>query len=97
MQAVRGFRAIASAEAISWLVLIVATAVKYAADQPVGVRIMGPIHGVLFIGYVLLALNVRTQLGWSGRTLFIVLVDAVLPAGGLVVARRADLQPALVE
>ncbi|PZS19763.1 MAG: DUF3817 domain-containing protein [Pseudonocardiales bacterium] len=97
MHAVRAFRAVAVAEAFSWLALIVATVVKYTADQPVGVKILGPIHGVLFIGYVLLALSVRAQLRWSGSTLLIVLVDAVLPGGGLVVARRADLRPAAVE
>jgi integral membrane protein len=93
MQAVRALRAVAVAEAISWLALIVATVVKYSADQPVAVKILGPIHGVLFIAYVALALSVRTQLRWGARTLLIVLVDAVLPGGGLVVARRSDLQP----
>ncbi len=93
MQAVRLLRAVAVAEATSWLALIVATIVKYSADHPIGVKILGPIHGVLFIAYVALALAVRSQLRWSTRTTLIVLVDAVLPGGGLIVARRADLQP----
>ncbi|MDT4956473.1 MAG: hypothetical protein QOG22_2393 [Pseudonocardiales bacterium] len=96
MQAVHAFRAIAVAEAISWLALIVATIVKYTADQPVGVKILGPIHGVLFIAYVVLALAVRAQLRWNAKTSLIVLVDSVLPGGGLVVARRADLKPVTV-
>lgn len=93
MRTVRAFRAVAVAEAISWLALIVATVVKYAAHQPVGVQILGPIHGVLFIGYVGLALAVGRRLGWNGRTLLIVLLDSVLPGGGLIVARRDDLRP----
>jgi len=96
MQAVRSFRAVAVAEAISWLALIVATVVKYTADQPAAVKILGPIHGVLFIAYVVLAMSVRTQLRWNARTLAIVLADAVLPGGGFVVARRADLRPATI-
>ncbi len=87
------FRWIAIAEATSWLVLIVATIVKYSASAPLGVKIMGPIHGVLFIVYVLLALSLRGPLRWDGRTLLIVLVDSILPTGGFFVARRADLQP----
>jgi integral membrane protein len=96
MQAVPAFRTVAVAEAISWLALIVATIVKYTAEQPIGVKILGPVHGILFIAYVILALAVRTQLRWSARTTLIVLVDSVLPGGGLVVARRADLQPVAV-
>lgn len=91
MQTVRAFRVIAVAEAISWLALIVATVVKYSADAPQGVKILGPIHGVLFIGYVLLALQLRSQLRWSGKTFLIVLADAILPGGGFIVARRSDL------
>ncbi|MDT4975020.1 MAG: hypothetical protein QOG98_778, partial [Pseudonocardiales bacterium] len=64
--------------------------------HPIGVKILGPIHGVLFIAYVVLALAVRAQLRWNAKTLLIVLVDAVLPGGGLVVARRADLKPVTV-
>lgn len=93
MQAVRAFRAVAVAEAVSWLALIVATIVKYTAEHPIGVRILGPIHGLLFIAYVILALTVRPQLRWTARTTLIVLVDSVLPGGGLIVARRADLRP----
>jgi integral membrane protein len=91
MLTVRAFRTVAVAEAVSWLALIVATVVKYAADAPMGVQVLGPIHGVLFIAYVLLALSVRAQLHWSGRTFLIVLADAILPGGGFVVARRPDL------
>jgi integral membrane protein len=96
MQAVRAFRAVAVAEAISWLALIVATVIKYTADHPVGVKILGPIHGVLFIAYVVLALAVRSQLRWDAKTSLIVLIDAVLPGGGLVVARRTDLKPVTI-
>jgi integral membrane protein len=97
MQIVRAFRAVAVLEASSWLALIVATIVKYSADAPIGVRVLGPIHGVLFIGYVLLAVNLRAQLRWDGRTLLTVLAEAIIPGGGFLVARRTDLrQPAAV-
>ena len=92
---VRAFRLVAVLEAISWLVLIVATVVKYATTphKQLGVQIMGPIHGVLFIVYVLLALfEVRGKLRWDGRTTGIVLLDSVIPFGGFVVARRSDLR-----
>lgn len=89
--AVRALRIVAVLEAISWLVLIVATIVKYTADAPLGVHIMGPVHGVLFIAYVGLAVVVRRELRWNARTTIIVLADSIIPFGGFVVARRADL------
>jgi integral membrane protein len=93
MSTSRAFRWIAIAEATSWLILIVATIVKYSADAPGGVKVMGPIHGTLFIVYVLIALKLRFQLRWTLRTLGIVLVDSIIPAGGFIVARRSDLKP----
>jgi integral membrane protein len=83
----RTFRITALAEATSFLALLVATYVKYGHDQPVGVQILGPIHGLLFIAYVLLALNLAARAGWSLRTTALVLVGAVLPFGGYVVDR----------
>lgn len=91
MSMLRAFRAIAVAEAISWLALIVATIVKYSADAPLGVHILGPIHGALFVAYVFVALRARAEHGWSTRTTAVVLIDAVLPTGGFFAARRTDL------
>ncbi len=83
----RSFRITALAEATSFLALLVATYVKYAHDEPGGVEILGPVHGLLFIAYVLLALNLAPRAGWGVRTTVLVLVAAVLPFGGYVVDR----------
>ena len=90
----RWFRGVAVAEAVSWLLLIVATVVKYADDAPLGVHVLGPIHGVLFLAYVALALEVRRRLEWDARTLLIVLAESIVPGGGFLAARRADLRSA---
>lgn len=91
--AVRAFRIVAVLEAISWLALIVATIMKYTADNALGVHIMGPIHGVLFLVYVALVLfEVRAKLRWDARTTLIVLADSIIPGGGFLAARRADLR-----
>ncbi len=88
------FRIIAIMEASSWLILIVATIVKYATTPhaQLGVQIMGPIHGLLFLVYVALAVFVvRRKLRWKAQTTAVVLFDSVLPFGGFLVARRRDL------
>ncbi len=89
----RSFRITALAEATSFLALLVATYVKYGHDQPIGVQILGPIHGLLFVGYVLLAVNLAPRAGWSLRTTAMVLVGAVLPFGGYVVDRWLARRP----
>ena len=90
---VRSFRVVALAEATSFLALLVATYVKYGHDEPLGVEILGPLHGLLFIAYVLLALNLAPRAGWSARTTVMVLVGAVLPFGGYVVDRWLARRP----
>jgi integral membrane protein len=88
----RAFRVVAVAEAISWLLLIVATIVKYSADEALGVHVLGPIHGVLFLVYVGLSLEVRRRVHWDARTTLVVLAESIIPGGGFLAARRGDLR-----
>jgi integral membrane protein len=90
----KALRVVAVVEAISWLLLIVATIVKYSTEphKALGVQIMGPVHGVLFLAYVALTLEVRRRLHWDGRTTLVVLAESILPGGGFLAARRADLR-----
>lgn len=83
------FRYVALAEATSFLILLVAMIFKYGLDAPEGVQVMGPVHGLLFLAYVGIALGVRLlgRAGWSPLETLGVLVGAVLPLGGFVVDR----------
>ena len=49
---IKNFRIVALVEATSFLILLVATAIKYGADGPDLAPILGPIHGVLFLAYL---------------------------------------------
>ena len=90
--AARAMRWTATAEATSWLLLIVATVIKYAAGRQLGVQILGPIHGALFLLYLVVVAAAWWSLRWSPRTVVVVLVDSLLPGGGFLVARRHDLR-----
>jgi integral membrane protein len=90
--AVRWFRVVALIEAVSYLILLVAVVAKYGFDAPIGVRIMGPVHGVIFLVYAGLAFTVRDELRWSATHTAAVLAAAVLPLGGYLVER--SLSPA---
>lgn len=83
----RNFRYLAIVEATSFLLLLAASVIKRTQDEAIGVEILGPIHGGLFVAYVVVALNIRRDLGWTTKTTLLVLAGAVLPFGGYVVDR----------
>jgi integral membrane protein len=79
------FRRVAILEATSFIALLVATVVKHSGGGELGVSILGPIHGGLFIAYVLLALALHRAAGWSVRTTVLIVLGAVAPFGGYAV------------
>lgn len=79
---------VAIAEAVSFLLLLVAMGFKYGLDEPIGVEIMGPIHGMLFLAFVGLALVAAASLRWRWQQTAVVLASAVIPIGGYVVGHR---------
>lgn len=63
------FRKVAMAEGISFLVLLfIAMPLKYLADEPMAVKIVGTLHGALFVAFMALAYFVKAQhnknFGW---------------------------------
>jgi integral membrane protein len=82
---VRNFRTIALVEATTFLLLLVGSVLKRTSDLGVLVTILGPIHGILFIAYVVFALNLRSPEGWTNRETAGILLGAVLPFGGYFV------------
>ena len=94
----RNFRYVALVEATTFLLLLVASVVKNTGGSEIGVKVLGPIHGLLFIAYVVMALNLRESAGWTGRQTVWILIGAVLPFGGYVVdwwlARREQASAA---
>ena len=74
------FRTVATAEAVSWACLLTGMYFKYLTTAgDLGVRIFGPIHGGIFVAYVLLTLLVARAAGWGRRTTLVGLVCSVPP------------------
>ena len=60
------FRITAYLEGLSFLVLLgIAMPLKYVYGNPFPVRVVGWIHGLLFITYVVLLSSLSAQLHWS--------------------------------
>ncbi|MQA08062.1 MAG: DUF3817 domain-containing protein [Pseudonocardiaceae bacterium] len=84
------FRAIALAEAVSWLGLLIGMYFKYlGGGAEIGVKIFGPIHGAMFIGYVLITLWVVKPLRWDGRMTVMALLASIPPLCSVLFERIA--------
>ncbi len=97
------FRTIAVAEALSWAGLLIAMLFKWVIqDNPHagaegGVPIMGPIHGVIFIAYVVTCLIARPKFGWSAKTTVVALASSIPPFFTYVFEVVADRRGLLAE
>ena len=88
------FRIVALLEAVSYLALLTASVVHRGLDGPDLVGVLGPIHGILFLAYLLLALLVREEQGWTAWQTILVIVASALPFGAFVVNSRMVRDPA---
>ena len=76
----RVFRVLAIAEACSWAGLLIGMFFKYVVvESEIGVQVFGPIHGALFVAYVVVAVTVARPLGWDVRTLLLALGASIPP------------------
>ncbi|WP_433235859.1 DUF3817 domain-containing protein [Streptosporangium sp. CA-135522] len=87
--ALRLFRYVAIAEACSWAGLLVGMFFKYIVESgDLGVKIFGPIHGLLFVLYVAGVLAAARVAHWRVGTIVLGLACAVPPFTSLWFERR---------
>lgn len=83
------FRILGWAEGASFLLLLfVAMPIKYMVGNPEFVKLMGPIHGGLFLLYVLLANYIAKEMNWNIRIRLYSFIASVLPFGTFVFERK---------
>lgn len=88
------FRIVAFLEGVSYLLLLfIATPIKYIAENPEYVKLLGMPHGMLFILYVVLAFFIKSDMKWTGKTFIFVLLASVIPFGTFYVESKL-LKPA---
>jgi integral membrane protein len=84
------FTAVAVAEALSWIGLLAGMFVKYVPrTSEIGVQVFGPIHGGIFVAYVLVALVASRVLRWTPGTTVLALAASVPPLATVWFERRA--------
>ena len=76
----RLFFTVATAEAVTWTLLLIGMFLKYVTQTTeLGVRIGGMMHGVVFIAYVLVTLIVWIDQKWPTKQGVIALGSAIPP------------------
>ncbi len=79
-------RLVALAEGISYVVLLgIAMPLKYLADLPLAVRIVGSLHGLLFVALCGALLHAVLVTPFPMRRAVVVFVASLLPFGAFVI------------
>ncbi len=77
---VTAFRFVAVAEAVSWLGLLIGMFFKYVVDAGQGgVKVFGPIHGTVFLSYLVIALLTWRHQRWPLHVAVLALAASVPP------------------
>ncbi|MEV1023456.1 DUF3817 domain-containing protein [Streptomyces sp. NPDC050264] len=85
--ALRRLRLVSAPEAVSFLLLIVCSVLKRTTEFN-AVPVMGMVHGVLFVLYVLFWLDAWNRTKWSFGRAALYFVLSVLPTGGFFAERK---------
>ena len=89
-------RRFAAAEMVTWGLLLAGMALKYLTrTTDVAVQVFGLLHGVVFLGYVLVALILWVDRRWSVRTVVLTVAAAVPPFLTVWAERRLERDGAL--
>ena len=76
------FRKIAFIEGISFIVLLfIAMPMKYYADMPIAVTIVGGLHGLLFVAFLIMAWEVKREYKKDWAWLAIAFISSIIPFG----------------
>ena len=83
------FRKVAFAEGVSFLVLLlIAMPLKYFANLPMAVTVVGGLHGVLFVGFIVFAYLVKEEhqknISWMVKAF----LASIIPFGTFVMDKE---------
>ena len=89
--AIERLRRVGKIEGVSFLVLLgIAMPLKYLAGQPLAVKVVGWVHGVLFIWFVFTLWRAKARAPLSTAEALGVFIAALLPFGPFVIDQRLE-------
>ncbi|MEU6848050.1 DUF3817 domain-containing protein [Streptomyces sp. NPDC046716] len=85
--AIRRLRLVSAPEAVSFILLLICSVLKRTTDFN-AVPVMGMVHGVLFVLYLVFWLDAWNRAKWSFGRAALYFVLSVLPTGGFFAERK---------
>lgn len=82
------FKLVAILEGISYLCFALTMPLKYALEMPLPNKIVGYIHGFLFIAYIGLSLGLFTTAKYSLKEKLFILAASLIPFATFYVERK---------
>jgi integral membrane protein len=87
------YRVLAYVVGVGLLVLVlVAMPLKYLADSPALVAVVGPLHGFLYMVYLVAAVNLAFRARWSPVKTVLVMLAGTIPFVSFVAERRVTAE-----
>lgn len=85
----RFFKIIAFLEGTSLLLLFFfAMPMKYIFGNPHYIRPFGMTHGLLFIGYMIMAIMLKYEENWTGKKFRIIAFASIIPFGTFYIEKK---------
>ena len=72
------------------VLVLVAMPLKYFADSPTMVEIVGPVHGFLYMAYLVTAVDLAFRAGWSAVRTILVMLAGTVPFVSFVAERKVS-------
>lgn len=88
---IKTFKIVAILEGFSYLFLFANMFITKRLDFDLYKSILYPlgmVHGILFIGYILLAIFLKSKLNWSFQTFLIICVASLIPFGTFYIEKK---------
>jgi integral membrane protein len=85
--AIRRLRLVSAPEAVSFLLLLVSSVLKRTTDFN-AVPVVGAVHGILFILYVVFLLDAWNRTKWPVKTAAVYFALSIVPVGGFLAERK---------
>ena len=83
------FRVISAIEGLSYLLLVfIAMPIKYIGENPYPVKVLGMIHGVLFIIFMISLFETKRKESWDTGFMFQLFVLSLIPFGAFLIEKR---------
>ena len=87
-------RILGNVEGVSYLLLIfIAMPLKYAYDMPMAVKIIGMVHGVLFVAYCMVLALCMKKFSWKLGFGVYLFIATLIPFGTFVTDRKLKFLP----